>query len=80
MRALALREVLSSHSEAVFTRIVVEENRIKTNGLVTSTKISELKGLVTAARNVFSQEETKAMRQQMQEGSTSKTSTRTTAS
>ena len=68
MRALALREVLSAHSETVFTRIVVEENRIKTNGLVTSTKISELKGLVTAARNVFSQEETKAMRLQMQEG------------
>ena len=69
MRALALREVLSAHSETVFTRIVVEENRIKTNGLVTSsTKISELKCLVTAARNVFSQEETKAMRLQMQEG------------
>ena len=68
MRALALREVLSAHSETVFTRIVVEENRIKTNGLVTSTKISELRCLVTAARNVFSQEETKAMRLQMQEG------------
>ena len=36
-------QVLSAHSETVFTRIVVEENRIKTNGLVTSTKISELK-------------------------------------
>jgi len=68
MRALALREVLSAHSETVFTRIVVEENRIKTNGLVTKSTISELKCLVTAARNVFSQEETKAMRLQMQEG------------
>jgi hypothetical protein len=41
MRALALREVLSAHLEPIFTRIVVEENRIKTHGLVTSTMRQE---------------------------------------
>ena len=68
MRALALRETLNDHSEQIFSRIEAEEVRIKTNCLLTKTTISDYKALLTAARNVFTKEENKEMRQRLEGG------------